>query len=87
MRRNERGAVLIVSLIMLSVVTMLALSSMQMSTMQVRMAKNFQDGMSAFSEAENGLSDARHQLEDDLTVAGPIVDEIIANRSLHGCSW
>lgn len=52
---RERGAVLIVSLVLLLVMTILGMSSMRSTTMQERMAGNLRDSNLAFQAAEAGL--------------------------------
>ena len=63
--RKQKGAVLIVSLVMLTIITLLATAAMQTANVQVIMAKNYQDGFQAFAWAENGLASAQRELTDD----------------------
>ena len=63
--RKQKGAVLIVSLIMLMLITILATSAMTQSNLQIIMAKNYQDNMTAFQSAENGLVMGRNDLQAD----------------------
>ena len=53
--RNQRGAVLVVALIFLVVMTMLILASIRGSVMQERMASNLYDRSLAFQAAEAAL--------------------------------
>lgn len=53
--RRQRGAVLIVSLVLLLVLTMLSVSSVQNTTMEERMAGNYRDRFTAFEAAETAL--------------------------------
>jgi Tfp pilus assembly protein PilX len=85
MKNKQSGAVLVISLILLTVITMLSLSGMRMANMEIMMAKNYQEGVTALSEAENGLSDFRHRLTDDPVVAAAIVDELVANDEFTFC--
>lgn len=55
---SQRGAALIVSLIVLLVVTLLGLSSMESALMQERMASNSQNENQAFQTTESLLADA-----------------------------
>ena len=57
-RRNQSGAVLVVSLIILLVVTMLAISSMQSTALEERMAGNTNDRNLAFQSTESALREA-----------------------------
>lgn len=61
---NQNGAVLIVSLILLLVMTILALSGAQVVRMQERMAGNMRDSDLALQGAEAALRDAEQYLED-----------------------
>ncbi len=54
-RGQQRGSVLIVSLIMLLLLTILAVSSMSSTTMQERMAYNTHESTRAFAASESGL--------------------------------
>jgi len=54
---RQRGAVLMVSLVMLILVTLIGVAIMQTSTMEVVMVSNAQSRMTAMSEAENALVD------------------------------
>lgn len=56
--RNQRGAVLIISLILLVVLTLLGVSVMNMTQLEERMASNAQEVVQAFQSAETGLSQA-----------------------------
>ena len=56
--QQERGAVLVVSLIMLLIVTMIAVSSMQGTIMEEKMAGNTRDRNLAFQTAESSLREA-----------------------------
>ncbi|HEY0961774.1 MAG TPA: PilX N-terminal domain-containing pilus assembly protein [Pseudomonadales bacterium] len=51
-RRNQRGAILIVCLVFLTVLTLLAVSGMDSSVTEERMAGNMQDYNQAFEAAE-----------------------------------
>lgn len=56
-RGPQRGAVMIVSLIMLAIITLLAVSAVQTSNLEVLMATNTQARASALATAENSLVD------------------------------
>lgn len=61
--RRQRGAILIVSLLLLLVMTVLALTASQTTRMQERMAGNARDMDMAFQSAEAGLRAAEAELE------------------------
>jgi len=53
--KGQKGAVLIISLMLLLVMTLLALSSMNTSTMQEKMAANAQNNNRTFQAAESAI--------------------------------
>lgn len=59
---RQRGAVLMVSLVMLILVTLIGVAIMQTSTMEVVMVSNAQSRMTAMSEAENALVDGEIEI-------------------------
>ena len=59
---GQRGAVLIVSLVFMLILTIIAAASMQSSTLQERMAGNTKDTNLAFQAAEAGLRGAETAL-------------------------
>jgi type IV pilus assembly protein PilX len=65
---RQRGAVLVVALLMLLVMTVLGVTAMQMSRMEERMAGNSRDINLAFQGAEAGLRDGEAQLQPLLVV-------------------
>lgn len=56
--QSQRGAALVVGLVLLLVITMLAVTSMNTSTVQLMMAGNKQFAESAFQAAETGINRA-----------------------------
>lgn len=54
-RKNQRGAALVVGLILLVIVTVLAISGMNTATTELAMARNDQNYENAFQAAETGL--------------------------------
>lgn len=62
-RQRERGAVLIVSLIILLIVTMIAVSSMQGTVLEEKMAGNTRDRNVAFQTAESAVREAEDFIE------------------------
>lgn len=63
MPNTQRGATLIVALIMLLLIAIIGVASMQSTTMQERMAGNMRDQNIAFQAAEAGLRDREAWLE------------------------
>jgi len=61
-RNRQQGAVLVISLLMLLVMTVLGLAAMQMTRLEERMAGNSRDVNVAFQGAEAGLRDAEERL-------------------------
>lgn len=65
----QQGAILVISLLLLLVMTLLGLTAMQVTRTQERMAGNMRDVNIAFQSAESGLRDAENRLR--LAVARP----------------
>lgn len=63
---KARGAVLIVSLVILLVLTLLGISTMDRTLMQERMAGNLQESLSAFQAAEAGLRDGERDVRGNI---------------------
>ena len=61
-RRNS-GVALFISLVLLLMLTIIGVSAVQSTSLEVRMARNDHDGMLAFQAAESALRDAEDQLE------------------------
>ena len=61
-RSRERGAILIVSLLFLVILTMLGVTAITGTTMEERMAGNARDGGIALQAAEAALRDARRDI-------------------------
>ncbi|MDP5240137.1 PilX N-terminal domain-containing pilus assembly protein [Uliginosibacterium sp. 31-16] len=57
-QRKERGAALLVGLIVLLLLTMLGITAMRTSTLEERMAGNMRDSNIAFQSAEGALREA-----------------------------
>jgi type IV pilus assembly protein PilX len=60
-KRHQGGAVLVVSLILLVIITILAVSGMNTATTEIAMARNNQNSENAFQAAESGLELALSQ--------------------------
>jgi len=68
MRHYQQGAVLIVSLILLLILTLVGVSGMKMTSLEERMSGNYKDHEMAFQAAEAALVEAENFLENtDLT--------------------
>jgi type IV pilus assembly protein PilX len=61
-QRRQRGAALVVALIMLLVMTVLGITAMQVTRMEERMAGNSRDINLAFQASEAGLRDAEARI-------------------------
>ena len=57
-RNRQHGAVMVVSLVILLIVTMIAVSSMQGTVLEEKMAGNSRDRNLAFQSAESGIREA-----------------------------
>lgn len=62
MKTSQKGATLVVALLMLLVLTVLGLAGMQMTRLEERMAGNSRDVNLAFQGAEAGLRDAEERI-------------------------
>lgn len=69
---TQRGAVLVVSLLLLLVMSVLALGASQATRLQERMAGNSRDYDLAFQSAEAGLRKAERIIDDPALSAAPI---------------
>ena len=59
--RKQRGAALVIGLVLLVVITVLAISGMNTATTELAMARNDQNAENAFQAAETGLENALSQ--------------------------
>jgi type IV pilus assembly protein PilX len=69
-QRTQRGAALVVGLIMLVVLTILAITGMNIASTELVMAGTEQDRVRAFSAAETGVERASRALGDVPTIPG-----------------
>lgn len=76
---RQKGAVLIVSMIILLVMTMIGVTAMQTTTMEERMAGNMRDQNFAFQAAEVALRDAEDFIEGIINTSG-----FNGTEGLHG---
>ncbi len=72
-KAGQRGAILVIALLMLLVLTLLALAAMNMSFSQERMAGNARNVNTAFQAAEAGLRDGEQWLTDRVARPDPCV--------------
>lgn len=63
LRSRQSGVALFISLVLLLVLTIIGVSSVQTTSLEVRMTRNEHDSMLAFQAAESALRDAEGQLE------------------------
>jgi len=68
-RQNQKGIVLLVTLVIMLIVTLLVLSSVQNTDAQILMSRNVRDGRVAFQAAEAGLRDAESLLSTETSLA------------------
>ncbi|UZE95601.1 pilus assembly PilX family protein [Alkalimarinus alittae] len=71
MQQTQTGAVLIVALVMLLLVTIIGTSAINMSTLGTKMTSNSRDNQVAFQAAESGLFAAEALLSPDVDI--PVV--------------
>jgi type IV pilus assembly protein PilX len=71
-RHTQRGTVLVVSLLLLTVMTILALGASQATRLQERMAGNARDQDVAFQAAEAGLRAGERYIGDPVLTDAPI---------------
>jgi type IV pilus assembly protein PilX len=62
-RQYNTGVALFISLVLLLMLTIIGVSSVQTTTLEVRMARNEHDSLLAFQAAESGLRDAEVALD------------------------
>ena len=77
--RKQQGAALIVSLVLLVVITILAISGMNTATTELAMARNDQNYENAFQAAETGLEMAISQGNFD-TTANTAITTVISTH-------
>ena len=69
-RHRQRGAVMIVTLLFLVILTMLGITALSSTTMEERMAGNTRDSQTALQAAEAALRDARRDFSNIQVQAG-----------------
>lgn len=81
--RQERGAALVVGLILLVVVTVLAISGMNTATTELAMARNDQNYENAFQAAETGLEQALAQGRFDTLNVVQLPPNVVGNDTVN----
>ena len=69
--KKQKGAALVVGLVLMMVMTILAISTMRTATLELLMAGNAQYKERAFQLAETGLRDAANQINNGTLVPEP----------------
>ena len=80
--RNQKGAALVVGLILMVVITVLAISGMNTATTELAMARNNQNYENAFQAAETGLESALSQGFFNTLATTTIITNINAHDSV-----
>ncbi len=65
-RPRQRGAVLVISLLILLIMTLIGITGMQTSVLEERMAGNYRDIALAFQASETALRDAESRIRDSI---------------------
>ena len=63
---RQRGAVLVISLLILLIMTLIGITGMQTSVLEERMAGNYRDIALAFQASETALRDAESRIRDSI---------------------
>ena len=79
---SQRGAALIVGLILLLAVTVLAIAGMNTATTELALARNNQNFENAFQAAESGLENSLSATAFDTTMAPPVTTTINAHDAV-----
>jgi type IV pilus assembly protein PilX len=77
-RRQQRGVVLIVALIMLVLITLVSLSTIRSTTMDERMAGNARDRDRAFQAAEAAVQACLTQIQTGSAFTFPVLDPVVS---------
>lgn len=72
MHSQQRGAVLFIALIMLLLLTLIGITTMQVTLLQERMAGGFRIQHQAFEQTEGTLKTTRTDLNNDANSSGPL---------------
>ncbi len=82
--KKQTGSVLIISLVLLLIMTLLGISSIQMTTLDEKMAANFQDKQKSLQAAESAIRYALAQLDNDNYDIEDFVDNASTNNGDNG---
>lgn len=80
---RQRGVALFISLVLLLVLTIIGVSSVQTTSLEVRMTGNEHNAMLAFQAAESALRDAEDQLEN---IVSTVVFTANGNAGLYSAA-
>ena len=83
LHHTQRGAVLVISLLLLVVITTLAVSGMNTATTELAMARNDQNYEFAFQAAETGLEQAMAQGRFDTLAETDLGQSYVDPSSMH----
>lgn len=72
MQRRQRGAILVVGLVLLLVLTVLGISTMNTASLELAMAGNDQFSENAFQLAESGIDQTVQQINNGAGVPAPL---------------
>ena len=78
--KKQQGAALVISLMLMLVITVLAISGMNTATTELAMARNDQNYENAFQAAETGLAAALGQGSFDSMLGATVTPTITANE-------
>jgi type IV pilus assembly protein PilX len=82
--RRQRGAVLVIGLLLLVILTVLSTSAMQSTALQERMAGNNRDRNLAFQAAEAALRDAEQYIRSDVAPFAPFQPNSFTTSGANG---
>jgi hypothetical protein len=82
--KKQKGAVLIVAMIILVMLTLLATAGMQLSALENRMAGNMQEMVRSFQHTETGLSEAE---SDFMAAPGPLTGTTMFGTEYDVMVW
>jgi type IV pilus assembly protein PilX len=81
--RRQRGAALVVGLVLLMVLTLLAISGMNTATVELQMAGNLQYAQNAFQAAETGIERTIQATVPDTTVTANIAATLLPGSTVE----
>jgi hypothetical protein len=85
--RHQRGAVLFVSLMLLILVTLLALTASRMTVMQERMTGNYKNQQDSFQAAEQQLTRGETLVVDPIRQPDIAFTQIDGNNAMPWTPW